>query len=110
MKHISTVESERKLKEKEVQLIRQLDEEEHLRSEQGELLNKLEQKEVLNREKIEQGMQDSELDKQTGEAVVGISPTVNKEFRIKEKNEAEEQRWEKKKIKRQLEKHVENKG
>ena len=43
MKHISTDELERKLKEKEVELIRLLDEEEYLRSEQKELLNKIEQ-------------------------------------------------------------------
>ena len=53
---MSTVELERKLKEKEVELIRLLDEEEHLRSEQDGLLNKLKQKKVLHREKIEQGM------------------------------------------------------
>ena len=95
MKHRSTDELERKLKEKEVDLIRLLDEEEHLRSEQRELLNKLEWKQVLNREKIEKDMQKSELDNQVGEAVVVVSPTIKEESRIKEeKNEAEEeQRW-----------------
>ena len=54
MKHMSTDELERKVKEKEVELIRLLDEDEHLRSEQRKLLNKLKQKEVPSREKIEQ--------------------------------------------------------
>ena len=52
MKHMSTDELERKLKEKEMKLVRLLDEEGHLRSEHRELLNTLKQKQVLSREKM----------------------------------------------------------
>ena len=65
---------ERKLKEKEVKLIRLLDEEEHQRGDQRELVNKLEQKQVLNGEKIEQDEQESELHNQVGDAVIDVRP------------------------------------
>ena len=96
MKHMSTNELERKLKEKEVEL---LDEEEYLRSEQGELLTKLEWKQVLNGEKIEQDMLESELNNLVVGSVVFFSQMIKEESRTKEeKGEAEEeQRWEQKK-------------
>ena len=84
MKRTSTDDLERKIKKKEVELITLLDEDEHLGSEQRELLNKLEWEQLLNSEKTEQGTQDSELDNKVGEAVVGISPTIKDESRIKE--------------------------
>ena len=73
----------RKLKGKEAELTRLLNEKKHLRNEQRELLSKLEQKQALGREKVEQDMQES------GEATVYGSPTTNNELRVKEeKNKA----------------------
>ena len=89
---MSTDELERKLKEKDVELIRLPGEGKHLRSEQRELLNKLKQKQVLNREKVQHYMKEPELDNQVGEVVVGVSSTMKVEPRIKEeKYEGEEE-------------------
>ena len=95
MKHITTDELKRKLKEEEVELIRLLDEEEYQRCEQRDFLNKLKQKQVLSREKIKQDTQELESDNQVGELVVGVSSMIKTEPRIKkEKNKAEkEQKW-----------------
>ena len=67
---MNTDKLERKLKEKEVELIRLLHKEEYLRSKQKEILNMLEWKYVLNREKVNQDMWESGLDNQVGEAVL----------------------------------------
>ena len=56
-------------------------------------------KQVLNRERIEQDIQETDLDNQVGEAVEGDSPTTKEESRTKEEKMKQNRKrdWRKKK-------------
>ena len=78
VKYMNENRLDRKLKKREVELTRLLDEEKHLRNEQRELLCKLEQKQALGREMIEQTMQKS------GEAAVHDTTIIKNKFKVME--------------------------